>query len=169
MAEADKITGQGATMTTDPSASAGTDAVSNGGSASNNYGSNMTSADALKDYGQQTGKFQQMGDKALNLVKGLYSGDETSILSSVQGMASNMGVNSSMWDYFMNNSSDYTAGPGGSSGPGGRYVAPGKNVNNNVSIVVQVPDVTAADATKFAQLVKSYLDEDSLISSTGGA
>jgi len=169
MADADKITGQGTTMTTDPSASAGTDTVSGGGSASNNYGSNMTSAAALKDYGQQTGQFQQMGDKALNLVKGLYSGDETGILSSVQGMASNMGVNSNMWDYFMNTSSDTLAGPGGSSRPGGQYAAPGKSVNNNVSIVVQVPDVTAADATKFAQLVKSYLDDDSLISSTGGA
>jgi hypothetical protein len=45
---------------------------------------------------------------------------------------------------------------------------PGNNPPPNVSIVVQVPDVTSADALKFAQLVKQYLDSSSLMSNTGG-
>jgi murein DD-endopeptidase MepM/ murein hydrolase activator NlpD len=166
MSAAKSIKGQSASMTTgsttDPSGSSGTDI-------GQPPGSSQGHASAMVAMSQQTGPLQKMGDKALNMVKGLYSGDEASIMGAVQGLAANVGVNNDMWSYFTNNSSDYLAGPGGSSGPGGQYTAPGKSVNNNVSIVVQVPDVTAADATKFAQMVKQYLDDDSLISSTGGA
>jgi DnaJ-class molecular chaperone len=60
--------------------------------------------------------------------------------------------------------------------PGSTSVTPGGGMpavggggggDRNVSIVVQVPDVTSADAIKFAQMVKQYLDDDSLLSNTG--
>jgi murein DD-endopeptidase MepM/ murein hydrolase activator NlpD len=121
-----------------------------------------------KDYTAPISQFQAKGERSLNLLKGLYSGKTEDIMSSMQSLSANMGVTGEMWNYFTNNSSDYTNAPGNQQGPGGGF-KPGSPVNNNVSIVVQVPDVTAADATKFAQLVKSYLDEDSLLSSTGGA
>jgi murein DD-endopeptidase MepM/ murein hydrolase activator NlpD len=98
---------------------------------------------------------------SMELMKGFYSGNENTILASIQGMAINQAA----------------AAQAGASKPGGSYapvsagnVAPPTTkgtTNNNVSITVQVPDVTAGDATKFAQLVKQYLDDNSLLSNTG--
>lgn len=148
-----------------------TDNSSTTPSASTSESALLTEAGKLNlaaNYSGPVSQFQTKGEKSLNLLKGLYSGKTEDIMASMQSMSANMGVTGEMWNYFTNNSSDYTNSPGNQQGPGGGF-KPGSPVNNNVSIVVQVPDVTAADATKFAQLVKSYLDQDSLLSSTGGA
>jgi hypothetical protein len=97
-----------------------------------------------------------------SLLSKFYSGDKSSILASVGAMASSVGINNFQQQLNAANGS-YLSGPGT---PGGTVSTPGGG-GNNVSITVQVPDVTAADAVKFAQLVKQYLDNDSLISNTG--
>jgi hypothetical protein len=105
-------------------------------------------------------------DRQVSLLKGLYSGDTTSILNSIKQMGINMGMTAGSFEGYMNNplaGTNYV--PGGS---GDTINKPGSGTtNNNVSIVVQVPDVTSADAVKFAQLVKQYLDDNSLMSNTG--
>jgi len=105
--------------------------------------------------------------KQVSLLKGLYSGDTTSILNSVKQMGINMGMTAGQFEGYMNNplaGTNYINGNGGANGIGNNS---GATTNNNVSIVVQVPDVTSADAVKFAQLVKQYLDDNSLMSNTG--
>jgi len=104
---------------------------------------------------------------AMNTLSGLYSGDTTKILNSVQAMAANLGMSAGAWNQAM------SGDPTRYSPVSGNVISPdatGKNntISNNVSIVVQVPDVTSADAVKFAQLVKQYLDDNSLLSNTGG-
>ncbi|CAB4128767.1 Peptidase M23 [uncultured Caudovirales phage] len=116
-------------------------------------------------------KLQQMPASATNAMKilsGLYSGNQSGILASVQQMAANMGVSQADWNKYLTGDTGSlpgspTAPPGGYSPPG----VPGTPVNNNVSITVQVPDVTSADAIKFGQLVKQYLENNALTSNTG--
>jgi len=104
---------------------------------------------------------------AMNTLSGLYSGDTSKILGSVQAMAANLGMSAGAWNQAMSGDpTKYTPVTGNvlTSDSGGAK----NNISNNVSIVVQVPDVTSADAVKFAQLVKQYLDDNSLLSNTGG-
>jgi hypothetical protein len=104
---------------------------------------------------------------AMNTLSGLYSGDTTKILNSVQSMAANLGMTSSAWNQVMGGDpTKYSPVSGNVINPD--TGVPKNNISNNVSIVVQVPDVTSADAVKFAQLVKQYLDDNSLLSNTGG-
>jgi murein DD-endopeptidase MepM/ murein hydrolase activator NlpD len=103
---------------------------------------------------------------AMNALSGIYSNDTSKILSSIQLLGANVGLTPASWNASMAaNPTTYAPTPGVSPGT----AAPPKqnNVSNNVSIVVQVPDVTAADAVKFGQLVKQYLDSDSLLSNIG--
>lgn len=104
---------------------------------------------------------------AMNTLSGLYSGDSTKILGSVQAMAANLGMSASAWNQVMSGDpTKYSPITGKVLNPDSG--TPKNNISNNVSIVVQVPDVTSADAVKFAQLVKQYLDDNSLLSNTGG-
>ena len=106
--------------------------------------------------------------QAANLggLTGLYSGNKQSILASIGAMANNMGV-SSVWSQGIAKAND-TYLPGSSSlNPGVTPSPGGGGGGNQVNITVQVPDVTSADAIKFAQMVKQYLDDNSLISNTG--
>ena len=96
------------------------------------------------------------------MLSGLYSGDTDKILNSMQGMAAGMGVSGDMWNYFTSNPASLTSTAPGTTA----YTAPTGTTNNNVNIVVQVPDASAGEALKFSQLVKQYLDEDSLLSNT---
>jgi murein DD-endopeptidase MepM/ murein hydrolase activator NlpD len=103
---------------------------------------------------------------AMTALAGIYSGDTDKILSSLQAMSAGVGVTPSNWKAGLSQNPAIYSGAGPTPGTPGQ---PKQNtVNNNVSIVVQVPDVTSADAVKFAQLVKQYLDDNSLLSNTGG-
>jgi len=137
----------------------------NTGNAGNNAGNNT-------DYTNPVGIAKSMTNtpsnitNAMNTLSGLYSGDTSKILNSVQAMAANLGMTPSAWNQVM------SGDPTKYSPVAGNVINPadntGKNnISNNVSIVVQVPDVTSADAVKFAQLVKQYLDDNSLLSNTG--
>jgi murein DD-endopeptidase MepM/ murein hydrolase activator NlpD len=103
---------------------------------------------------------------AMNALSGLYSNDTSKILSSIQLLGANVGLTPASWNASMAaNPLTYAPAPGGT--PGATAPPKQNNVSNNVSIIVQVPDVTAADAVKFGQLVKQYLDSDSLLSNIG--
>jgi hypothetical protein len=107
-------------------------------------------------------------DKQVKLLQGLYSGDTTSILNSIKQMGINMGMTAGSFDGYMKNplaGTNYVDGGYGTAGTG--LGGKPNTTNNNVNIVVQVPDVTSADAVKFAQLVKQYLDDNSLMYNTG--
>jgi murein DD-endopeptidase MepM/ murein hydrolase activator NlpD len=122
---------------------------------------------AVKDGSNQI-KMPSQATAAMATLKGLYSGNTQSILGSVQNMAKNMGVSQANWQSYMNAadvSAHNTATAPAASDALER--TRNNNVSNNVSITVQVPDVTSGDAVKFAQLVKQYLDNDSLQSTTG--
>jgi murein DD-endopeptidase MepM/ murein hydrolase activator NlpD len=120
----------------------------------------------------------------MSLLSQLYSGDTNSIMSAVSTMASGLGLSQSQIQAGINGSSKYTpttlsslpsglfSGIPGASGYAisgvGNAVGPvGAPINNNVSIVVQVPDTSDSEALKFAKLVKGYLQTNSLMSSTG--
>lgn len=107
---------------------------------------------------------------AMNILQGLYSGTTSGINAAVQQMATNYGVSSADWARYMAatdvsgiTSATSTAAAQAAAANAGQAAT----TNNNVSITVQVPDVTSADALKFAQLVKNYLDSNSLMSNTG--
>ncbi|CAB4128680.1 Peptidase M23 [uncultured Caudovirales phage] len=103
--------------------------------------------------------------KGMNILKLIYSGDQAKILSGFQSLAAGVGVSGSIYDQYLKSGSQYVNLLPGDAGTKG---GPGGSTNtNNVSINVTVPDVTAADAVKFAQLVKQYLDDNSLLSNTG--
>ena len=103
---------------------------------------------------------------AMSALQGLYSNDTSKILSSIQQMGANVGLTPASWNAAMAATPGTYAPVPGATSPA--PTAPKQNnVSNNVSIVVQVPDVTAADAVKFGQLVKQYLDSDSLLSNIG--
>jgi hypothetical protein len=107
---------------------------------------------------QQQGQLTGLAD--------LYSGDPTRATSALSNYAKAL----QMGDIFSKNytgtyisgdtSNDLLNGGGGTPNYGG-------GGGNNVNIVVQVPDVTSADAVKFASLVKQYLDSNTLMSNTG--
>jgi murein DD-endopeptidase MepM/ murein hydrolase activator NlpD len=103
--------------------------------------------------------------KGMDILKLIYSGDEAKILSGFQSLAAGVGVSGDVYGQYLKSGSQYVnllpGGTGTKPGPGG------STNTNNVSINVTVPDVTAADAVKFAQLVKQYLDDNSLLSNTG--
>jgi murein DD-endopeptidase MepM/ murein hydrolase activator NlpD len=101
---------------------------------------------------------------AFNVLQGLYSGNQAGILSSVTAIAANKGVDPSTLQNYMTSAPGSVSSATGTTGAG---ATPGPTNNNNVSITVQVPDVTSADALKFAQLVKGYLDNNTLMSNTG--
>jgi murein DD-endopeptidase MepM/ murein hydrolase activator NlpD len=103
--------------------------------------------------------------KGMDILKLIYSGDESKILSGFQSLAAGVGVNAGIYDQYLKSGNQYVNLLPGDAGtkPG----SGGSSNTNNVSINVTVPDVTAADAVKFAQLVKQYLDDNSLLSNTG--
>lgn len=99
---------------------------------------------------------------AFNILKGLYSGDQSQILSSIGAMTPGLGISQDVLDQYLKAPDVSLVSSGVSAG-----ATAGNAVNNNVSITVQVPDVTSADALKFAQLVRGYLQNDTLMSTTG--
>jgi murein DD-endopeptidase MepM/ murein hydrolase activator NlpD len=113
---------------------------------------------------------------AINALSGLYSNEPGQILKAIQLLGANVGLTPDNLNAAMaGNPGSAISGP---RIPGTYSPVPGEstgvpiipkenNINNNVNIVVQVPDVTAADAVKFGQLVKQYLDSDSLLSNIG--
>jgi murein DD-endopeptidase MepM/ murein hydrolase activator NlpD len=108
---------------------------------------------------------------AMGILSNLYSGNTTKLEAATSALAQSFGMTQDQMTYYTKS--------GGSLDGSGTYLSikdsprGGKlqqgNVNNNqtVNITVQVPDVTAADAVKFGQLVKQYLDDSSLISNMG--
>ena len=105
-------------------------------------------------------------DKAMAMLSSLYSNDPTKITAGAQALMSSYGMTDAQQAYFMSGSGDQYTPTSGM--PGGSVALPGRSGGSQpVTINVQVPDVTAADAVKFAQLVKGYLDDNSLISNTG--
>jgi murein DD-endopeptidase MepM/ murein hydrolase activator NlpD len=112
---------------------------------------------------------------ALQTLAGLYSGNQSTMTSSLLNISKQLGVSEDTFNSYMTGNLDAIPGSPGSNspitspgGPGLFPGGPGKQPSPNVNIVVQVPDVTSADALKFAQLVKQYLDNSSLMSNTGG-
>ena len=108
------------------------------------------------------------GAANLSILGDLFSGKKNNILSAVGTMASSVGIS----DYQSQLDSlkgKYYSGTGRVIDfPGGNPGTPGDGGGGGPVIInVQVPDVTAADAVKFAQMVKQYLENDSLISNTG--
>lgn len=129
---------------------------------------NAEAATAALEEGKKLQQMPASATNAMKILKGLYSGNQAGILASVQQMAANMGVSQADWNKYLNGETGSlpgspTAPPGGYSPPG----VPGTPINNAVTINVQVPDVTSADAIKFGQLVKQYLDNNALTSNTG--
>jgi murein DD-endopeptidase MepM/ murein hydrolase activator NlpD len=116
----------------------------------------------MSDVTKMSSGMQGQANKGLGMLRGLYSGDTDQILDSMKGMAAGMGVSGDMWNYFTSNPASLTSTAPGSTA----YTPPTGTTNNNVNIVVQVPDASAGEALKFSQLVKQYLDEDSLLSNT---
>jgi hypothetical protein len=169
--EAARITGTG-TSTGDPNQAGNPGANSDGtaGSAATQnatsaLGMNTAAASALSA-GPGLTSVPSSAQNAMNILQGLYSGNEASILKSVGSMATNMGAGSMMQQY-LNQApgqfNSYDAPSNVTNTPGGKGTT-----NNNVSINVSVPDATSGSAFTFAQLVKGYLDDSSLMSNTGG-
>ena len=144
----------------------------NNGSSSDSQGSagyNISAANAAMDEAKGYKETPPAATAAMGILKGLYSGNQSAVTASVKQIAANMGVSSSDWDNYMNGQTGSL--PNSPVAPPGGYRPPnpaaGTPINNNVSITVQVPDVTSADAIKFGQLVKQYLDNNTLTSNTG--
>lgn len=143
----------------------------NNGSGSDSQGSsgyNISAANAAMDEAKGYQKTPPAATAAMAVLKGLYSGNQNSITASMKQIAANMGVSGSDWNKYM--SGETGSLPNSPVAPPGGYRPPnpaGSPINNNVSITVQVPDVTSADAIKFGQLVKQYLDNNTLTSNTG--
>jgi hypothetical protein len=105
----------------------------------------------------------------VGILTNLYSGNKESVLKALGSMANNMKAGAT-WNAGITQAAGTYLSGGTSTTPGGGLPSSGGGGGgggNNVNIVVQVPDVTSADAIKFAQMVKQYLDDDSLISNTG--
>ena len=172
-ADAAKVLGSGATVGAgDEGTSDGSGSMSGTSGEATNAATQAlgmsTPAAAALAAGKDLTATPSQATASMKLLSGLYSGDTSKILASVGAMATNLGAgqafNDSMsGDY--NKYQDLVIPDGAIKNPLDNKK--GNNVNNNVSIVVQVPDVTSADAVKFANLVKKYLDEDSLLSNTG--
>jgi murein DD-endopeptidase MepM/ murein hydrolase activator NlpD len=97
----------------------------------------------------------------------LYSGDPTRATAALSNYAKALQIG----DLFSKNyTGTYISGDTSNNllnGGGGTPTYGGGGGGSNVNIVVQVPDVTSADAVKFASLVKQYLDSNTLMSNTG--
>ena len=113
-------------------------------------------------------KIQGSVSGAMGILANLYSNNPDKLTSAVNAMAANYGMTADQLAYYSQPGAAGTYLPA-SGAPGGGVLKPGNNGNNGqpVNITVQVPDVTAADAVKFAQLVKQYLDDSSLLSNMG--
>ena len=113
-------------------------------------------------------KVQGSVSGAMGILSNLYSNDPTKLASAVQAMAQNYGMSAEQLAYYNQPTAATTYLPANGA-PGGGVLRPGNNGNSGqaVNITVQVPDVTAADAIKFGQLVKQYLDDSSLLSNMG--
>jgi murein DD-endopeptidase MepM/ murein hydrolase activator NlpD len=137
--------------------------LGNGSSSSNGADPKLIKAALKVGAGYQ--KVPASAASALNILQGLYSGDQNKIMAAVGKMASGLGVSGNDWNKYINapDVSLVNPNPAPVAGPGGR----GPGGGNNIAITVQVPDVTSADALKFAQMVKGYLDDNTLMSNTG--
>ena len=139
-----------------------------GTGSSSSSGSDPKLIKAALSVGANYQKVPGAAKNALSILQGLYSGKTDSIMSAVGKMAAGVGISNSDWAKYMQPGTD---GAGvnaaiGTTTPGG-LIGGKPPINNNVAITVQVPDVTSADAMKFATLVKGYLDDSSLMSNTG--
>ena len=136
------------------------------------YGNSQTSSvkGAASSMQSQISNLQGKASGAMSILSNLYSGDQTKMQNAVSAMATSYGMTSSQLDYYLNpastSSSQYL--PASGSPSGGTLTPPSSTQGaQSVNITVQVPDVTSADAVKFAQLVKQYLDDSSLLSNMG--
>jgi hypothetical protein len=140
---------------------------SSGNSSSSGY--DPSAVDAAMEQGAQYQKTPKAATDAMGILTGLYSGDMNKITSAVQSMAKNKGVSAANWNAYMNAKDPALVNSGTDNGVTIGRGSSGSAVNNtnNVQITVQVPDVTSADAIKFGQLVKQYLETNTLTSNTG--
>lgn len=146
--------------------------LTDGGTLTADSGSSSSAASLAVDKAMKQGsemmKMPAKAQNALAILQGLYSGKEANIKEAVSMMGKNLGIDTAGLLGDMNKSTDEMAGPTSGSTVSPGDASSGRTIKNNVSITVQVPDVTSADALKFAQMVKGYLDDSSLQSNTGG-
>jgi murein DD-endopeptidase MepM/ murein hydrolase activator NlpD len=134
---------------------------------SGDYSSAAVSS-ASKSAQSMIGGLEGRAAGAMSILSNLYSNDPTKLAKATTAMAQSFGLTQAQLDYYNAPGSAGTYRPSQGAPNGGRLQTGGSNGNNNtVNITVQVPDVTAADAVKFGQLVKQYLDDSSLISNMG--
>ena len=103
----------------------------------------------------------------LSILSNLYSNNPDKLKLATDAMAQSFGLSEEALKYYNQEGSAGTYRPSQGAPGGGRLQQGNVNNNQTVNITVQVPDVTAADAVKFGQLVKQYLDDSSLISNMG--
>jgi murein DD-endopeptidase MepM/ murein hydrolase activator NlpD len=123
----------------------------------------------------------------MSLLSQLYSGNADQIMGAMSSISSSLGLSQGQIKAGLGNTSGayspinlaglpsglFGNAPGSSgyalsgSGAAASLNANNPQTNNNVSIIVQVPDTSQSEALKFAKLVKGYLDNNSLMSNVG--
>jgi hypothetical protein len=143
--------------------------TNNGSSGSSSSGYDPSAVDAAMAQGAKYQETPKAATDAMGILTGLYSGNTSKINSAVQAMAKSKGISAENWNAYMNAKDPALVNSGTDNGVTIGRGSAGSPVNNtnNVQITVQVPDVTSADAIKFGQLVKQYLETNTLTSNTG--
>jgi murein DD-endopeptidase MepM/ murein hydrolase activator NlpD len=100
-----------------------------------------------------SGFFGATNQQVAAIVAGLASGDMTTMQGAVNAMV---------------NLANAKVGGGGTTAAGGTSAKPlSGGGGNTVNIEVKIPEVSDTEAARFAKLVKSYLDKDTLTSNMG--
>jgi murein DD-endopeptidase MepM/ murein hydrolase activator NlpD len=161
---------------TDPGSLVGGNAPKPGEWSGNNgsgvmSGSGDYAGAAVSDASQQAkGMLSSIEGRAkgqLSILSNLYSNNPDKLKLATDAMAKSFGLSQEDLKYYNQEGSAGTYLPSQGAPSRGRLQQGNVNNNQTVNITVQVPDVTAADAVKFGQLVKQYLDDSSLISNMG--
>ena len=133
-----------------------------GASATGSPMSNLTSA--LSAATTPTGP----AANAIGALSGLMSGDPNQVRAAISSLSAGMGVKLGGANY----TSAYTSLIGSSVGAStaasavGTSAATGGSGARNVNISLNLPSVSQSDAERFAQLVRQYLEDDTLQSNT---
>ena len=129
------------------------------------FGLNQETLTAGMAFTKKLAQLPTQATNAFNILQNLYSGDQSKILSAITAMAP-AGITSDLLSNYLTSADPSTIASNAASSAAASAAGGGGAVNN-VSITVQVPDVTSADALKFAQMVRGYLQNDTLMSTTG--
>jgi len=145
----DKLNAQ-ANLTGGAAGSTGSAAGSTGSTGSTGSASQMSAAQALVSSG---GFFGANAQQIQAIVASLGSGDMKAMQGAVNAMVNLAGGSKAVSSATAN-----TPGTGANTAKGS---------GNNVNITLQLPDVSESEASKFAKLVKQYLDDGTLQSNMG--